>query len=263
MTIITLTSDFGLRDPYVAIMKGVILGIAPEARLVDLTHDIPPQDIEAAAYALRIAVPYFPPGAVHLAVVDPGVGSARRPLLVTTPRAAFVGPDNGLFSFVLDQPAAQAWVLDRPQHWLPEPGRTFHGRDIFAPVAARLASGMLPEELASPISDPVVLAAQPAERVEHSPRDGNGDIRGHVLHVDHFGNLITDVPGEWLGSAAWTCEIGGAVVAGPRETYAAVAPGELLLLISSGGLAEVAVREGSAAERLGVGRGAPVRLRAR
>ncbi len=121
MTIITLTSDFGLLDPYVGVMKGVILGIAPDARLVDLTHEIAPQDIDAAAYTLQTAVPYFPAGTVHLVIVDPGVGSVRRPLLVTTEAAAFVGPDNGIFSFVLKKPGTRAWVLDRPEHWLPQP----------------------------------------------------------------------------------------------------------------------------------------------
>jgi S-adenosyl-L-methionine hydrolase (adenosine-forming) len=255
MTVITLTSDFGLLDSYVGIMKGVILSIAPDARLVDLTHNIPQQDIDAAVFALQSAIPYFPPGTVHLAVVDPGVGSARRPLLVTTGRAAFVGPDNGLFSFALGEPGGQAWVLDRPQHWLPEPSRTFHGRDIFAPVAAHLALGMLPANLGTPIINPVLLPLRTAERT------GNGEIRGYVLNIDYFGNLITNVPGEWLAGARWSCEMGDTSIKGPSETYAAVEAGELLLLISSAGLAEVAVRDGSAAERLRVGRGAPVIFR--
>lgn len=252
MTILTLTSDFGLLDAYVGMMKGVILRIAPDARLVDLTHEIAPQDIASASYTLQSAIQYFPAGTVHLAVVDPGVGSARRPLLVTTGAAAFVGPDNGLFSFALEKPGAQAWVLDRPEYWLPQPSRTFHGRDIFAPVAARLAVGMRPEQLGTPISDPMRVAQRKPER------QGNGEISGCVLHVDHFGNLITNVPGEWLAGATWSCEVGGISISGPSETYAAAPRGELLLLISSSGLAEVAVREGRAAERLRVGRGAPV-----
>lgn len=257
MTIITLTSDFGLSDPYVGIMKGVILGIAPGARLVDLTHNIPPQDIAAAAYTLQTAAPHFPAGTVHLAVVDPGVGGTRRPLLATTELAAFVGPDNGLFSFALEEAGARAWVIDRPEYWLPKPSRTFHGRDIFAPVAARLAAGMAPDALGTPIADPVLLL--PARAPE---RRGNGDIAGCVLHVDRFGNLITNVPGEWLAEGRWTCEVAGARISGPSETYAAAERGDLILLISSGGMAEVAVREGSAADRLGVGRGAPVMFRA-
>lgn len=256
MAIITLTSDFGMRDAYAGIMKGVILTLAPEARLVDLSHEIPPQDIDAAAYTIESAVPYFPPGTVHLAVVDPGVGSVRRPLLVTTERAAFVGPDNGLFSFALGEPGSQAWVLDRPEYWLPQPSRTFHGRDVFAPVAARLASGMPPERLGSAVSDPILRDRPQPER------RGNGEIAGHVLHVDRFGNLVTDVPGDWLAGGRWTCRIGDASVRGPSQTYANVEPGELLLVINSNGMAEVALREGNAAERLRLGKGATVVLRA-
>jgi S-adenosyl-L-methionine hydrolase (adenosine-forming) len=255
MTIITLTSDFGLLDPYVGIMKGVILTISPHAHLVDLTHEIPPRDVAAAAYALQTAINYFPRGTVHLVVVDPGVGSARRPLLVTTERAAFVGPDNGLFSFVLREPAARAWVLDKPEYWLAEPSRTFHGRDIFAPVAARLASGTAPKKVGTPVTDPVIIAPAAAERM------GNSEIRGHVLHIDHFGNLITSVPGEWLAGAQWTCEIANASIRGPSETYSAAEPGGLVLLTGSGGMAEVAVRDGSAAERLHAARGTGVVFR--
>ncbi len=164
MTIITLTTDFGLSDGYVGAMKGVILGIAPAAHLVDLSHEIAPQDVRQAAHVLADAVPYFPAGTVHLAVVDPGVGSARRPLLITTPRAAFVGPDNGLFTFILGTAKTQAWALDQPGYWLPEISRTFHGRDIFAPVAAHLACGVPPEMLGSPITDAAPLAAPLAAR---------------------------------------------------------------------------------------------------
>jgi S-adenosylmethionine hydrolase len=255
MTIITLTSDFGLLDPYVGIMKGVILGIAPHARLVDLTHEIPPQQILEGIFALESAEAYFPLGTIHLAVVDPGVGSSRRALLVTTPRAAFVGPDNGLFSPFLDQAGAAAWVLDRPEHWLAEPSQTFHGRDIFAPVAGALAAGILPRELGSRVGDAVRVALpEPA-------RGGNGEIAGCVMHVDRFGNLMTNVPGEWLAGGQWVCQVGGAAIKGPSSTYAAVEPGQLILLVSSGGKAEVAMRDGSAAERLAVRSGAQVRLK--
>jgi hypothetical protein len=254
MTIITLTTDFGDHDPYVGIMKGVMLGIAPETRLVDLTHQIPPQNIDEAAFSLQSAHHFFPQGTIHLVVVDPGVGSERRPLLVTTERANYVGPDNGLFSFALEAPGAQAWVLDRPARWLPNVSRTFHGRDIFAPTAAWLALGALPSELGSPVFDPVRLAKREAVR------NGNSEITGHVIHVDRFGNLITNIPGEWLTGSNWTCEIAGALVRGPFPTYAAAPRGELLLLVSSNGTAEIAARGASAAERLHVGAGARVRL---
>ncbi len=249
MTIITLTSDFGLLDPYVGIMKGVILTIAPEARPVDLTHELPPQQVAEGTYALVSAAPYFPDGTIHLAVVDPGVGSARRALLVTTRRAFFVGPDSGLFSPFLEEEGAQAWVLDRAEYWLPHVSRTFHGRDVFAPVAAALAKGIKPEEAGTPVADAVRVAGQLPERA------GNGDILGCVMHVDRFGNLITNVPGAWLAGRTWRCEVGGGTIEGPSETYAAVEAGELVLLVSSGGFAEVAVRNGSAAERVGAGVG--------
>lgn len=153
MRLITLTTDFGLADGYVGTVKGVILGIAPDVRLVDLSHTVAPQNIRQAAHILAGAAPFFPAGAVHLAVVDPGVGSSRRPILVSLPGACFVGPDNGLFTFALEQAGAQVWMLDRPRFWLPAVSRTFHGRDIFAPVAAHLASGISPAELATPIED--------------------------------------------------------------------------------------------------------------
>ena len=254
MTIITLTSDFGLLDPYVGIMKGVILGIAPGAQLVDLGHDIPSQAIDEAVYALRSAIPFFPDGTVHLAIVDPGVGSDRRPLLVTTERASFVGPDNGIFSFALDEPGSQAWVLDRPAYWLPEISRTFHGRDIFAPVAAHRARGVSPAQLGTRIDDPVRRPPLMAER------PGNDEIRGHVIHVDRFGNLISNIPASWLGDAIWTCQVGSECVSGPSQAYASAEPGGLLLLISSNGTAEIAVREGSAAQRLGVHAGAQLKM---
>ena len=254
MTIITLTTDFGDHDPYVGIMKGVILGLAPEARIVDLTHQIPPQNIDEAAFTLQSAQPYFPPGTVHLAVVDPGVGSARRPLLVSTGREIYVGPDNGLFSFALAFPDAQAWALDRPEHWLPDVSRTFHGRDIFAPVAARAALGVPPPALGSPVSAPVVRPPLRAEQL------GNGEITGHVIHVDRFGNLITNIPGDWLTGHEWTCEIAGVQMRGPALTYAAARRGELLLLVSSNGTAEIAAREANAAARLGARSGTRVRL---
>lgn len=255
MTIITLTSDFGLADGYVGIMKGVILGICPAARLVDISHDIPAQDIGRAAYVLARAAPYFPAGTIHLAIVDPGVGSDRRPLIVQTTDAWFVGPDNGLFTFALDAPAARAWLPDRPEFWLPQVSRTFHGRDIFAPLAAHLACGIPAEQLGRPLPDPVRLA-QPLP-VRHP----DGQITGRVVYTDRFGNLITDVPAAWVAGSRWTVEVAGQRIMGLSTAYADVAPGALLALVSSGGTVEIAVREGSAAGRLGVGVGTAVTLR--
>ncbi|MGH7397764.1 MAG: SAM hydrolase/SAM-dependent halogenase family protein, partial [Candidatus Rokuibacteriota bacterium] len=152
--VITLTTDFGLRDPFVGIMKGVLLSICPSARLVDLTHEVPPHDILAGGLALEAATPFFPPGTVHLAVVDPGVGSARRAIAVRAGGYHLVGPDNGLFTFALEGAGWTAVSVTAPEYRLAEVGRTFHGRDIFAPAAAYLAAGVPLERLGPPVSDP-------------------------------------------------------------------------------------------------------------
>jgi len=254
MTIVTLTTDFGLADGYVGTMKGVILSIAPGAHLVDVSHDIAPQHVRQAAYVLSRAAPYFPRGTVHLAVVDPGVGSARRPLLVQTSDACFVGPDNGLFTFALEQPSAQAYELDRREFWRPGVSATFHGRDIFAPVAAHLANGRLPADLGTPVADPLRLPELIAVQVKP------GHLRGHVIHIDRFGNLITSIPGAWVTEGGWVCDIAGRRIVGIQPTYAAAQPGTLLALISSNDTVEIAVRDGSAAALLGVQIGALVDL---
>lgn len=265
MKIITLTTDFGLVDSYVAIMKGVILSIAPGVRIVDITHAVPPHNVTAAAYALQRAVPYFPPGTVHVAVVDPGVGSARRPLAIHAADAYFIGPDNGLFSEVLTkvaggepkagEEAPSVICLDQPAYWLPAVSQTFHGRDIFAPAAAHLAAGAPFETLGSPIDDPVVLP--PASSIHLD----DGSIRGQIVHVDHFGNLISNVPADWLAGQSWSFAIASHTVAGLSPAYAAVARGQALALIGSSGALEIAVRDGSAAERLEVQAGEPIEAR--
>jgi hypothetical protein len=254
MAIITLTTDFGLADGYVGIMKAVILGIARDVRLVDLSHDIPPQDVREAIYLLDGAAPYFPAGTIHLAVVDPGVGSERRALVVRTGSACYVGPDNGLFTRPLAELGVQAWELDRPEFWLPQVSRTFHGRDIFAPVAAHLANEVPPAEMGRAIDDPVRLA------ISGPARDPDGAVRGQVVHVDRFGNLITDVPAAWLTGEGWRCRIAGEVLTGLSGTYAAAVPGALLMLIGSGDTLEIAERDGNAARRLGVKAGEGVLL---
>jgi S-adenosylmethionine hydrolase len=253
MTIITLTTDFGLSDGFVGIMQGVILGIAPHARLVDLSHDIAPQNVRQASHILARAAPDFPAGTIHLAVVDPGVGSQRRPLLVTTERARYVGPDNGIFSHALAQADAQAWMLDQPSYWLPLISRTFHGRDIFAPVAAHLAAGVAPARLAQRIDDPVRLAL-PEPR-----RRPDGRINGEIVYVDHFGNLISNVPAAWVARGGWMCRIAGhdaPLVA----AYAEVADGAAAGLRSSNGAVELAVRNGNASRIFNVGIGEKLEL---
>jgi S-adenosyl-L-methionine hydrolase (adenosine-forming) len=249
MTIITLTTDFGTADGYVGVMKGVILGIAPAVQLVDLSHGIAAQDVRGAEYVLGRAAAFFPAGTVHLAVVDPGVGSRRRPLLIRTPQAIYVGPDNGLFTFALDEAGAAVFELDRPEFWLPNISRTFHGRDIFAPAAAHAARGAAPHALGSPISDPVRLPAVAPQQC------ADGSVTGRVVHVDHFGNLITDIPGGWVGEGRWCIEIADRRISRFGTTYADATAGALLILVGSAGTLEVAVREGNASVLLGVGVG--------
>jgi hypothetical protein len=252
---ITLTSDFGQGDPWVGIMKAVILAICPRATLVDLTHDIPPQDVLAAQLALESSVAFFAPGAVHLAVVDPGVGSARRGLALGTRDRTFVGPDNGLFTFALAHPGWTAVALEERAYRLPEVSRTFHGRDVFAPAAAYLALGVPLDRLGPPVTDPVRLPVPVARRE-------SGGLVGEVLTWDRFGNLITSVTAEDLGRVAGApaVEIAGRPLGPPVSAYAEAGEGTPAAIVGSTGRLEVFVKDGSARLSLGLGRGAPVRV---
>ena len=274
--IITLATDFGIADPYVGTMKGVMLSIAPGAHLVDITHQIRPQDVHQAAFVLYAIWRYFPSQTVHLVVVDPGVGGARRPIAIEATRGYFVAPDNGVLSYILaDQPIRATVELADPGYRLPEVSHTFHGRDIFAPAAAHLAAGTPIGELGPAATDPVTL---PPPFLSIDP----DVVRGEVLYVDHFGNAITSIgrlswKGEELslrppfqaraGQSAQLVAGTALVTAGGREihgvcrTYAAVTPGDALALVGSTGHLEIAVREGSGAEELGLQRGEPVELR--
>jgi hypothetical protein len=255
--VITLTTDFGLRDPFVGIMKGVLLSICPSARLVDLTHGVEPQDIQGAGLALEGAVAFFPPGTVHLAVVDPGVGSARRALAVRAPGYYLVGPDNGLFTFALEEIGWTAVALTAAEYRLPEVSRTFHGRDVFAPAAAHLARGVAPERFGPAVDDPVLVPWPEVRAV-------GGAVAGAVLHVDRFGNLITSIAAdavEALGAGV-SVHIAGRHL--PLVgTYADLPLGAAGALIGSGNRLEVAVREGSAAALLKARRGTPVAISSR
>ena len=256
--VITLTTDFGLRDPFVGIMKGVLLSICPSARLVDLTHEVEPQDVLGGGLALEAAVPYFPPGTVHLAVVDPGVGSARRAIAVRAGGYYLVGPDNGLFTFVLEADGWTAVSLTAPEYRLAEVSRTFHGRDVFAPAAAYLAAGVPLERLGPPVPDPVLLR-RPGCRLE------GGELVGEVLDADRFGNLITSIPaarlGEVAGPGRLAVDVAGRRLRGPLGAYAEGGVGEAAVIVGSTGRLEIFVRAGSAREELGAGRGAIVRVR--
>jgi S-adenosylmethionine hydrolase len=252
MTFITLTTDFGLEDPFVGIMKGVIATHAQDAVVIDVTHGVPPQDVLAGALVLRHAAPYFPAGTVHVAVVDPGVGTARRPLCVETDAGLLVGPDNGLLSLA----GAALGTIRRVVHlteerfFLAPRSATFHGRDVFAPVAAALARGTPAADLGVEVSDLRRLDVP-------TPVRGTGRIDGQVIYVDHFGNLVTNVGGDMLAGVA-SITIAGTRVRGPAPAYGAVAPGEPVVVVNSWGLLEVAVRDGSARTLLCVGVGAPV-----
>jgi S-adenosylmethionine hydrolase len=251
MTIITLTTDFGTTDGYVGAMKGVILGLAPNATLVDISHDVHPQDVRHGARILATAVPFFPPAAIHVAVVDPGVGSARRGIALRTPCATFVGPDNGLFTSFLPERLACVALTNPVTHRRPV-SVTFHGRDIFAPVAAHLANGLSLTELGPAVDDPVSWPNRQPQRLP------DGWLRAEVVYVDRFGNLVTNVgPVEWESMDLRDLRIVvGAVSLAVRRTYADVEKGTLLALAGSDGYLEIAVREGSAAERLGLDVGA-------
>ena len=260
MRIVTLTTDFGGRDPFVGTMKGVILGINRHVHLVDLTHEIVPQDILEGALTLEAAVPFFPPGTNHLAVVDPGVRSSRRALAVRAGDHLFVGPDNGLFTFLFAEPEWTAVSLEAAPYRLPEVSRTFHGRDVFAPAAAYLSLGIPLHRFGPEIADPVRLP-WPAARWE-------GDaLVGEVIRADRFGNLLTSIRAKELAplgpEASLAVEVGDAVVFGLSAAYTERPPGGLGAIVGSSNRLELFVRDGSARDRLGVARGAQVTVRKR
>jgi len=252
MPILTLLTDFGLDDYYVAAVKGVILSLAPGTILVDLCHSVPPGDVELAGHLLAAAAPRFPPGTVHLAVVDPGVGSARRLLLAEGAEACYLAPDNGLLTPLFPAcPTLRA--ADRPDLYLPGPGQTFHGRDRFAPLAAALLRGEPPASLGPAISDPVRWAAPP-------PRRETSGITGRIVQVDRFGNLITDIPSAWLPGSGWIARIAGNEVRRRVACYAEIPAGEAALLEGSRGTLEVSLRGADLARHWHAARGMPVRI---
>jgi S-adenosyl-L-methionine hydrolase (adenosine-forming) len=258
--LIALMTDFGVRDPFVGVMKGVVLANFPHARLVDLTHEIEPQDVQAAAFAIEGAWRYFPEGTTFCAVVDPGVGSRREVIYGIREGRLFLAPDNGLLSYILraDDPT---YRLDVDKFSLPERSSTFHGRDVFAPAAARLAMGYPPE-----------FAGAPAERVVRLERarprlDRDGSLCGEVVAVDRFGNLISTIAREDLRAFGGSNVDGLEVWVGTRNVgkilrhYAEAEEGKVLALVNSLGHLEVAVRGGSATKTLGIERKSPVRVR--
>ena len=255
MRIITLTTDFGIGDYDTGVLHGVILGITPDARLVDLTHAIPAHDIRAAAIILGRAVPYFPPGTIHMAVVDPGVGTNRRGIAARLGEQYFVGPDNGLLTLMLQRAELPLEIvqLDRPAFWLAQVSPIFHGRDIFSPVAAHLARGVALAELGTAIHDPVLLDIP-------RPQPTDQGWRGEVIQIDAFGNLATNLEKQHARAGSRTVRIGGVEIHGLVCTFGDGKPGDLVALFDSSDRLSVCEVNGSAARLLNAHLGDPVEL---
>ncbi len=263
--IITLTTDFGLTDEYVGVMKGVILSVAPAVRIVDLTHGIGSQSIREAAYVVHSACDYFPPGTLHVVVVDPWVGTDRRIILVSVRGQMFLAPDNGVLTlFMQDRQIEFARQVDCQELYLQPVCHTFHGRDIFAPVAAHLARGMALEKV-GPELDPQGLIVLPMPEVDFNRQ--RGEIRGSVVRVDHFGNLITNIHRRMFlqicpqgVDAPMQVNIKGQIIHGLASSYSAVENGSLLAIFSSRDYLEIALNMGSAARQLAAGDGQKVSI---
>jgi len=252
VSIVTLLSDFGLKDPYVAEMKAAIISICPEARIVDVSHEVEKFNVRMGAFVLASAASYFPEGTIHVAVVDPGVGTKRRPILVEAERGFYVGPDNGLLMLAAEREGIRhVYVLSNPRFMLPRVSKTFHGRDVFAPAAAHLARGCEPSDFGPEIKDYVVPKFA-------KPRLTKDKLVGEVLHVDDFGNVITNVSGVELERAGVREDAmlrlrfkDRAVKLRFCSTYGDVPVGEPLALIGSHDFLEVSVNQGNASQRLG------------
>jgi len=255
--ILTLTTDFGLKDHYVGAMKAVILGISPDVRLVDISHEIPPQDIMAGAWVMRNAAMYFPPKTVHLVVVDPGVGTHRDPVVIEIEDQFFVGPDNGIFSLIADAFEYRATKLTNPDYWLEKTSQTFHGRDIFAPVAAHLTKGVAVSELGERIHEIVTYRWA----IPIADKDG---IQGWIVHIDRFGNLITNIPKSMLesilGGRNFKIYVGNSILNEILPAFGAVHDGEPVAYIGSSDVLEIAINKGNAKEMLGVEKGAQISI---
>jgi len=269
---ITLTTDFGLRDAYVAALKGVILGINPKAIIVDISHFIEPQNIKQAAFVLSTIHRYFPKDTIHAVIVDPGVGSQRRAIILKTQEALFVAPDNGVLSYIIHNasasprraspeagpmplpPGVLAVEITNPRFWHHPVSTTFHGRDIFAPVAAHLSLGVPPQEFGEPVTS---LTVFPLPRPQLGP---GGELIGHVLHIDTFGNVITSIRQEDLRPGRLHLQIAVQHIDALTATYANAEVDQLNAVVGSSGYVEIAVRNGSAAALLGVKIGDEVRI---
>ncbi|MBN8579928.1 MAG: SAM-dependent chlorinase/fluorinase [Anaerolineae bacterium] len=251
MSIITITTDFGIKNEFVAVMKGVILGISPAVQIVDVTHAIAPQNILEGAFALWRAASFFPDQTIHLFVVDPGVGTSRRAIAARIGSQYFVGPDNGLLTPIIESAeqigSEMKFIhLQNSKYFLPIVSRTFHGRDIFSPVAAHIANGVALAELGAPISDPVRLALPKPTKTESG-------WTAHITVVDIFGNLTLDLPSSALQNrTAVLFRLHQAEISGVVDSYGQRSPGDLVAVVDSEGFIEIAEVNGSAAKRLNV-----------
>lgn len=256
-SVITLTTDFGLQDYYVSAMKAVILNIAPEVRMVDISHDIPSQDIMAGSWTLRNSAMLFPEGTVHTVVVDPGVGTDRNPIALQIKDQYFVGPDNGIFSLLTEELDFRAVRLNNDKYWRDKPSKTFHGRDVFAPVAAHLSQGVALEKLGDPIDDLVTYRWT----VPIADKDG---VEGMVIHIDKFGNLITNISASQIEDVIEDKKVkiyvGNTILDEIVPTFGAVAEGEPAAYIGSSGMLEIGINKGNAEEMLSVQKGAQISL---
>jgi len=247
--IITLTTDFGESDPYVAMMKGVILSINPDAKIIDISHQIPAGSIKEGGLIIKDSYTYFPSGTVHVGVVDPGVGGTRRPIAVLVDNYFFVGPDNGLFSTIIEtQRHTDVIHLKEKRYWMNSISPTFHGRDIFAPVAAHLSLGVDPFRMGEKIDNPAPLASP-------LPRENKSDLVGEIIRVDHFGNLVTNITKEhlspFLESKDLIIKVGRLTLKKISATYNDVPEGQPLALIGSSNVLEIAVNMGRVIDYLG------------
>lgn len=244
--IIALLTDFGSKDYFVGAMKGTILSINPNVRIVDITHEISPQDISAASFTLRACFANFPPKTIFVAVVDPGVGSTRRAILVETENYCFVAPDNGLLSFIFDEEAnSRVFELTNDKFFASNISRTFHGRDLFAPVAAHLSKGVAVEEFGREIRDFVRFETTKPVRISDS------NIQAEIVHIDNFGNLVTNLKKTDLPEN-FKAEINGTVIERLLEYYAAAERNEVFMILGSAGFLEIAAFKHSAAQILGI-----------
>ena len=256
--IITLTTDFGDESGYAGVMKGVILTVNPDCQIIDITHRVSQQDVEEAAFLLNNSFSYFPEHSIHVVVVDPGVGSERKPILVETDKYWFVGPDNGVFSFMfLMEGFKKVWGITNKSYFLPEVSSTFHGRDIFAPVAAHLSLGVSAEELGKELKGFVMLK-------DLEPKVEAGVIKARVVYADHFGNLISNISKDLfsrlVADKSFNISVGGEMIQKLSLSYADVRDGEVLALFGSSQWLEISVKNGNCQKELDIKKGAEINI---